>query len=83
MPRKLRLEFPDACYDVINRGNYRRALCAPKGAAESFEGANGVSFCDFDVVASGSLGLISNCRSAPPGHTAASAGFRDWSRGPW
>jgi len=24
MPRKLRLEFPGACYHVINRGNYRR-----------------------------------------------------------
>ena len=23
MPRKLRLEFPGACYHVINRGNYR------------------------------------------------------------
>ena len=37
MPRKLRLEFPDACYHVINRGNYRRNLFEPKGAAESFE----------------------------------------------
>ena len=37
MPRKLRLEFPDACYHVINRGNYRRDLFAAKGAAESFE----------------------------------------------
>ena len=24
MPRKLRVEFPGACYHVINRGNYRR-----------------------------------------------------------
>ena len=37
MPRKLRLEFSGACYHVINRGNYRRNLFAPKGAAESFE----------------------------------------------
>src|SRR5476649_676441 len=37
MPRKLRLEFPDACYHVINRGNYRRNLFEPPGAAESFE----------------------------------------------
>ena len=37
VPRKLRLEFPDACYHVINRGNYRRNLFEPKGAAESFE----------------------------------------------
>ena len=26
MPRKLRLEFPGACYHVINRGNYRSAV---------------------------------------------------------
>ena len=37
MPRKLRLEFSGACYHVINRGNYRRNLFAPKGASESFE----------------------------------------------
>lgn len=37
MARKLRLEFAGACYHVINRGNYRRDLFAPKGAAESFE----------------------------------------------
>ena len=37
MARKLRLEFPGACYHVINRGNYRRDLFAPKGAAEAFE----------------------------------------------
>ncbi len=37
MPRKLGLEFPGACYHVINRGNYRRNLFEPKGAAESFE----------------------------------------------
>jgi len=37
MARKIRLEFPGACYHVINRGNYRRDLFAPKGAAEAFE----------------------------------------------
>lgn len=37
MPRKLRLEYHGACYHVINRGNYRRALFAPKGSAEAFE----------------------------------------------
>jgi putative transposase len=37
MARKLRLEFEGACYHVINRGNYRRDVFAPKGAAESFE----------------------------------------------
>lgn len=36
MARKLRLEFPGACYHVINRGNYRRNVFAPKGAAEAF-----------------------------------------------
>lgn len=38
MARKVRLEFAGACYHVINRGNYRRNLFAPEGAAESFEG---------------------------------------------
>jgi putative transposase len=34
--RKLRFEYAGACYHVLNRGNYRRDLFAPKGAAESF-----------------------------------------------
>lgn len=37
MARQLRLEYAGACYHVINRGNYRRDLFAPKGAAEAFE----------------------------------------------
>jgi REP element-mobilizing transposase RayT len=37
MARKLRLEYPGACYHVINRGNYRQGIFAPKGAAEAFE----------------------------------------------
>ncbi|MFI5335844.1 MAG: transposase [Opitutales bacterium] len=37
MARQLRLEFPGACYHVINRGNYRRNLFAAKGAAAAFE----------------------------------------------
>jgi len=37
MARKVRVEFAGACYHVINRGNYRRDLFAPKGAAESFQ----------------------------------------------
>jgi REP element-mobilizing transposase RayT len=37
MARKLRLEFPGACYHVWNRGNYRRDIFAPRGAAEAFE----------------------------------------------
>jgi putative transposase len=36
MARKLRLEYSGACYHVINRGNYRRNLIAPKGAAQAF-----------------------------------------------
>ena len=38
MARAIRLEFPGACYHVINRGNYRRNLFALKGAAAAFEG---------------------------------------------
>jgi len=37
MARKLRLEYPDACYHVINRGNYRSNLFGSEGAAESFQ----------------------------------------------
>lgn len=37
MPRKLRLEFPGACYHVINRGNYRADIFATKGARAAFE----------------------------------------------
>src|SRR5438034_1286861 len=37
MARQIRLEFPGACYHVINRGNYRRDLFASKGAAAAFE----------------------------------------------
>ena len=37
MPRPLRVEFPGACFHVINRGNYRRALFEANGAAEAFE----------------------------------------------
>jgi putative transposase len=37
MARPLGLEYPGACYHVINRGNYRRDVFAPKGAAEAFE----------------------------------------------
>src|SRR5947209_7581796 len=36
MARKLRLEYAGACYQVINRGNYRRDLFRGKRAAESF-----------------------------------------------
>ena len=37
MARKLRIEFPGACYHVINRGNYRRILFSLPGAAAAFE----------------------------------------------
>lgn len=37
MPRPWRIEYPGACYHVINRGNYRGDLFAGKGAAEAFE----------------------------------------------
>ncbi|MSU66038.1 MAG: transposase [Opitutus sp.] len=37
MARKLRVEYAGACYHVLNRGNYRRNLFAPKGAAHSFQ----------------------------------------------
>lgn len=35
--RKLRLEFPGACYHVINRGNYRRDIFETEGAKAAFE----------------------------------------------
>jgi len=35
--RKLRLEFPGACYHVINRGNYRGDIFRTEGAKKSFE----------------------------------------------
>lgn len=37
MPRKLRLEFPGACYHVINRGNYRADIFKTEGARAAFE----------------------------------------------
>jgi putative transposase len=37
MPRKLRLEFPGACYHVINRGNYRADIFKTEGAKQAFE----------------------------------------------
>ncbi len=35
--RKLRLEFPGACYHVINRGNYRAAVFATEQTRAAFE----------------------------------------------
>ena len=37
MARKLRLEYPGACYHVINRGNYRADVFASAGAKAAFE----------------------------------------------
>jgi putative transposase len=37
MARKLRLEFPGACYHVINRGNYRSDIFRTGGAKAAFE----------------------------------------------
>ncbi len=37
MPRKLRLEFPGACYHVINRGNYRAHVFAAEKTRLAFE----------------------------------------------
>jgi len=36
MARPWRIEFPGACYHVLNRGNYRRNLFQGEGAAEAF-----------------------------------------------
>lgn len=36
MARKLRIEFPDAVYHVLNRGNYRRDLFTQAGEAGAF-----------------------------------------------
>jgi len=37
MPRKLRPEFPGACYHVINRGDYRSAIFSTEKAKAAFE----------------------------------------------
>lgn len=37
MPRKPRIEYADACYHVLNRGNYRSYIFSVSGAAEAFE----------------------------------------------
>ena len=37
MARKLRLEYPGACYHVINRGNYRADIFKTEGAKVAFE----------------------------------------------
>jgi REP element-mobilizing transposase RayT len=50
MARRLRLQFPQAIYHVINRGNYRRDLFATPGAAMSFERTLGEACLRFDWV---------------------------------
>ncbi len=37
MPRTARLEYPRACYHVINRGNYRSDIFSTDGARTAFE----------------------------------------------
>ena len=37
MARKLRLEYGNALYHVINRGNYRADIFATEGAKVAFE----------------------------------------------
>ncbi len=37
MPRTARLEYPRACYHVINRGNYRSDIFSTDGARAAFE----------------------------------------------
>ena len=37
MSRKLRIEYADAMYHVINRGNYRGDVFRTDGAKEAFE----------------------------------------------
>jgi putative transposase len=37
MPRTARLEYPGACYHVINRGNYRKDIFESEGARGAFE----------------------------------------------
>lgn len=37
MARKLRLEYPGACYHVINRGNYRADIFSTEGEKMAFE----------------------------------------------
>lgn len=41
MPRRLRVQYKDALYHVINRGNYRLPVFASVGAARSFEATLG------------------------------------------
>ena len=38
MARKVRFEYPGACYHVINRGNYRSRIFESEGARKSFVG---------------------------------------------
>ena len=51
MARKLRLEFPGACYHVINRGNYRADIFQTEGAKMAFEA------CLFEACAKSGWGL--------------------------
>ena len=50
MARKLRLEYPRACYHVINRGNYRADIFKPEGAQVvgllRRQGGPAITLCD-------------------------------------
>jgi len=47
MARKLRIEFPDAIYHVLNRGNYRRDLFTTTGEAQAFVSSLGEAVAMF------------------------------------
>ena len=48
MARKLHLQFENAIYHVINRGNYRRDVFGSVGAAIAFEKTMGET-CELSV----------------------------------
>ena len=52
MARPLRVEFTGACYHVLNRGNYRRALFSGEGAAAAFEPTQGEAAVRFGCAGS-------------------------------
>ena len=59
MARKLRLEFPGACYHVINRGNYRADLFQTDKTKVAFEA------CLFEACAKSGCGPRLNLHLCP------------------
>lgn len=51
MPRRLRVQYEDALYHVINRGNYRLPEFGSVGAARAFERTLGESAAPFRWIA--------------------------------